>query len=68
MNQMTDESMQEYIDYCIDSAELTAYPVWMIRTTKERPDGKEKSEPFDYEYLPALGDDGPAQEMQTSLF
>ena len=65
---MTDESMQAFIDYCIDSTELTVYPVWMIRTTKERPDGKEKSEPFEYEYLPALGDDGPAQEKQSSLF
>ena len=64
---LTDEEIISFLKYEIPSDELEAKPVYMIRTTKERPDGKEKFEEFAYENLPALGN-GDAPELQKSLF
>jgi hypothetical protein len=41
----------------IDDASLLAYPVFSIRTNKERPDGLLKTDPYLWPGLPALGMD-----------
>ncbi len=64
---LADEEMIKFLQYEIPSAELDVKPVYMIRTTKARPDGKEKFEEYAYENLPPLGND-EAEERQKSLF
>jgi len=51
---LKDEQAKDFLNYEIPSEYLTTCPVYMIRTTKERPDGKEKFEKFEYEKLPDL--------------
>jgi len=64
---LSDEEMMEFLEYEIPSEELNVTPVYTIRTTKERPDGKEKYEKFNWPGLPELGNDEPMQP-QKSLF
>jgi hypothetical protein len=47
------------IEVEIVPADLEAKPVYSIRTTKSRPDGKSKIEYFNWENLPLLGTDEP---------
>ena len=56
---LTDEEIRQMISVEIDSEDLDATPVYSIRTTKERPDGKSKIEYFHWENLPPLGTDEP---------
>jgi putative SOS response-associated peptidase YedK len=51
---LTAERMQDIINYELPTPELEAWPVFTIRSSKERPDGKEKTEPYVWENLPAL--------------
>jgi hypothetical protein len=44
---------------------------WTIRSRKERPDGKEKLDVFDWPNLPPLGNDEPlggGKKAELSLF
>ena len=52
---MTDEDIKNFVEYEIPSEELEVVPVFLLRTTTPRPDGKEKFEKFDYGRLPPLG-------------
>ena len=63
---LSEEEMKAMISVEIDSADLEATPVYSIRTTKERPDGKSKVEYFNWENLPPLGTDEPLAPL--SLF
>ncbi len=51
---LSDEELKELLEFEMPSAELQYQPVWSIRTTKERPDGKSKLEVFNWENLPPL--------------
>ncbi|HTQ65874.1 MAG TPA: SOS response-associated peptidase family protein [Puia sp.] len=63
---LTDEEMAKILAYEIPSDQLIPTPVFSIRGRSPRPDGKPKNEFFQYENLPALGnDDG---ELQKALF
>lgn len=64
----TDEQLRELMQYEIPAEQLEAWPVFSIRSTKPRPDHKEKYECFNYEKLPALGNDESTTEIQGSLF
>lgn len=64
---LTDEEMNTMFNYEIDPGELEAWPVFSIRTTKPRPDNKEKYEPYNWPQLPPLGNDEPLKPM-ASLF
>lgn len=64
----SDEDLQKILEYEIPSAELHAWPVFMIRTTAERPDRQEKYMEFAYENLPSLDDDAGSKPSQASLF
>jgi putative SOS response-associated peptidase YedK len=61
---LSDEEMQQILDYEMASEELEYHPVYTIRTTKPRPDGKGKLDPFDWPDLPVLGKD----TIEQSLF
>jgi len=56
---LTEEDMRRILSFEIPDSELDVYPVWTIRTTKERPDGQSKIDPFSWENLPPLGNDDP---------
>jgi putative SOS response-associated peptidase YedK len=61
---LTDQEMQEILDYELPAELLQYAPVFTIRTTKERPDGKGKLDPYEWANLPPLGQDNP----ELSLF
>ncbi len=63
---LTDDEIKKIIAYEIPSEELEATPVFTIRTSKERPDGKGKTDPFDWKDLPPLGIDETA--TQKTMF
>lgn len=67
MNNLNDLGTKEKLVREISPDELEAWPVYTIRTPKERPDGKMKHEPFVWEGLPELGND-EAEPLQKSLF
>ena len=54
---LSDEQILEMVNYEIPSEELAAWPVFTIRTTKERPDGADKMSPYAWQGLPPLGND-----------
>jgi putative SOS response-associated peptidase YedK len=54
---LTDFQIQEILDFEMSSDELEYNPVYTIRTTKERPDGGIKTDPYEWAGLPPLGVD-----------
>jgi putative SOS response-associated peptidase YedK len=62
---LSDEQIKVILDFEMPAEKLCATPVWSIRTTKPRPDGKLKNEYFAWPNLPPLGNDNG--EMQTAL-
>jgi putative SOS response-associated peptidase YedK len=54
---LTDEEMQEILSYEMPAEALDYKPVYTIRTTKERPDGKGKLDAYEWPNLPPLGQD-----------
>jgi putative SOS response-associated peptidase YedK len=60
---LTDSEIQEILSYEMPSEALDYNPVYTIRTTKERPDGKDKLDPFHWENLPPLGIDTIEQTL-----
>ena len=60
---LTDDEIQSILDFEMPSDSLEYQTVWTIRTTKERPDGKQKLEPYDWPNLPPLGVDSIEQSL-----
>ena len=56
-NSLSEIEIREILNYQAPSEELEVCPVFTIRTTKERPDGKLKTEVFNWDGLPKLGND-----------
>ncbi|GAA4743195.1 SOS response-associated peptidase [Flavisolibacter ginsenosidimutans] len=52
---LSDEEMSEVLDFEMPSEELDYRPVYTVRTTKERPDGKTKVDAYEWPDLPPLG-------------
>ena len=61
---LSDEDIAEILQFEMPAEELIATPVYTIRTTKPRPDGKSKLEAFEWPGLPPLGMDA----VDTTLF
>jgi len=61
---LSDDALQKLLDYEMPSEAFSCHPVYTIRTTKERPDGKTKLEAFEWPGLPPLGH----TDQQASLF
>jgi putative SOS response-associated peptidase YedK len=55
--ELNEQEYQEILNFEMGSEELLARPVYTIRTGKPRPDGKAKTEAWDWELLPPLGMD-----------
>lgn len=60
---LTDEEMREIFQYEMPAANLDYHPVYTIRTTKERPDGKERLDEYHWDNLPPLGIDSVEQTL-----
>jgi putative SOS response-associated peptidase YedK len=56
-DELGEEAYQQILDYEIPSERLEAWPVFSIRTTKPRPDGEPKNKIYNWEKLPALGEE-----------
>lgn len=63
---LSDGEISEVLAYEMPLEELVYKPVYTVRTTRERPDGKTKVDAYDWPGLPPLGDDGA--QLQTTLF
>lgn len=57
---LTDAEIDEILHYELPSEALNYFPVYTIRTTKERPDQKSRIEAFEWPGLPPLGQE-PAE-------
>lgn len=64
--ELTDEGIQEILDFEMPSEQLDYWPVFTIRSTKPRPDNFEKTAPFSWPNLPPLGTDESTE--QKTLF
>ncbi|HEX6334694.1 MAG TPA: SOS response-associated peptidase family protein [Flavisolibacter sp.] len=60
---LTDEEIQEILNYEIPSGHLEYTPVYTIRSTKPRPDDQGKTAPFEWPNLPPLGTDTVEQTL-----
>ncbi len=54
---LSDEEISEILAYEMPADNLDYKPIYTIRTTKERPDGKGKIDQYDWPNLPPLGRD-----------
>lgn len=63
---LTDAAMTALLYYEMPADALTCHPVYTIRTTRERPDGKSKIDAYNWPGLPPLGQD--KGKLQTELF
>jgi putative SOS response-associated peptidase YedK len=63
---LTDEDIQQVLDFEMPSEQLEYWPVYTIRSTKPRPDDREKTAPFEWPNLPPLGIDESTE--QKNLF
>lgn len=52
--ELSSESLQSILNYELPATELDCWPVYTIRSSKPRPDGLSKTEPFVWEGLPSL--------------
>lgn len=57
LGELTDEEIGQVVSYEIPDDMLTAHPVYTLRGYPERPDGKHRYEPYDWNELPPLGHD-----------
>ncbi len=52
--ELSTEALQSILNYELPATELDCWPVYTIRSSKPRPDGLSKTDPFVWEALPAL--------------
>ena len=60
---LSDEEMQEIFHFEMPSEQMEYHPVFTIRTTKDRPDGQDKLDVYQWENLPPLGVDTTTQTL-----
>jgi hypothetical protein len=65
---LTDKQMAQMLQYEMQSEKLEYWPVYSIRTTKLRPDNKNKTEPYQWPGLPSPGHEDQGRAAQASLF
>ena len=61
---LSDEGIKSILQFEMPSDQLEYFPVYTIRTTKERPDGLSKIDRYEWQNLPPLGHDN----AQIDLF
>lgn len=60
---LSDEEMRDIFQFEMPSEQLEYHPVYTIRTTKDRPDGKGRLDVYAWENLPPLGVDTISQTL-----
>jgi putative SOS response-associated peptidase YedK len=60
---LNDDDIKSVLQFEMPSEEMDYYPVFTIRTTKERPDGLSKLDPYEWQNLPPLGTDNPQIDL-----
>ena len=63
---LTDQDIEDILNCEMPSGQLIAYPVFSIRSPKQRPDGQPKTAHYDWPNLPPLGNDEAG--TQKALF
>jgi hypothetical protein len=63
---ITDDEIKSILQFEMPSEEMDYYPVFTIRTTKERPDGLSKLDRYEWPNLPPLGNDNPQIDLFSS--
>ena len=58
-NELSIDRYKEILSFEMPDAELDYWPVWTIRTSRDRPDRKAKNVYFEWEKLPELGEANP---------
>ncbi len=56
---LAEKEYRDILNFCMPADELKYWPVFTIRSPKMRPDGKLKTEPWEWEKLPELGTANP---------
>jgi putative SOS response-associated peptidase YedK len=64
---LSDAEVQQILDFEMPSEQLRYEPVYTIRTTKERPDGKTKIDSYAWPGLPQLGNDNGVMQQEMFL-
>ena len=67
ISDVKEADMPEIFNFQFPEQKLLFYPVYTLRGYPERPDGKHRYEPFDWNGLPPLGTDDP-NAVQATLF
>ena len=57
---LTEQAYRDILDYEMPEEKMNYVPVWTIRSPKIRPDGKLKTEYWEWKDLPALSEKNPA--------
>jgi hypothetical protein len=66
-NNLTDDRYRQILAYEMPPEALDYWPVWTIRTSKPRPDGKDKTEYFEWPKLPPLGEGNPPPVAEMEI-
>jgi putative SOS response-associated peptidase YedK len=56
---LSEKRYKEILDYEMPPKDLLYYPVYTIRSSKPRPDNKDRDEPYEWAKLPPLGEKNP---------
>lgn len=59
---LTDEGIQQILDYEMPAENLEYRTVWTIRSNKPHPNGGQKTDAYDWEKMPPLGQEAESQQ------
>ena len=65
---LSDEQISAILDYELPSQHLEYWPVYSIRTSRQRPDNKRKTEPYAWPGLPVAGTEADRPQGGNTLF
>jgi putative SOS response-associated peptidase YedK len=64
--ELPEAQYREILNYEMPQENMNYIPVWTIRSPKPRPDGKLKTEFWDWKDLPALGEKNPPENIEKT--
>ena len=60
--ELSEDGYRKILGYEMPESNMNYIPVWTIRSSKPRPDGKLKTEYWEWSNLPALGEKNPPEK------
>ena len=60
--ELPEDEYRQILSYEMPQENMNYTPVWTIRSPKQRPDGKLKTEYWEWKNLPALGEKSPPEK------